>query len=87
MSANITLNWWSLFETFNRTVQYGSGNLPHMIKTSAAYLLYNIFENNINQNYGAGIGFHFIALKEVPVVILMFCDVKTFSHNTTFSGF
>ena len=56
--------------------QYVSGNGPFMIQTFITHLSYNLFENNLNQNYGTWIGFNYIVLKEVYVVKVILWILK-----------
>ena len=49
-------------------------------KTFITHLSYNLFEHNLNQSYGILIGFNCIASKEVYVVALNSCHLKTFSY-------
>ena len=44
-------------------------------------------ENNFNQNYGTSFGFNVIDANEVYVVVLIYCDLKTYSHSMKFPGF
>ena len=41
------------------------------MQTSISPLSYNLFANNLNQNYGTRFDFNFIALAETYVVVLI----------------
>ena len=69
------------------SVQYGSENLPFRLQTAVTYLLYNKCDNDVNQNYGTRLGLDYVALKEVCVMALILCNLKTCSHSLKFRGY